>query len=173
MLVLISLSLSLTHCPTVSLFLISVTSFFSFLSLSLLIFIGDNRRREILNKTDLSSDGFFSAEGLEFSSRWMAEESFPAAVRDKSLKWLHLHLQMQSADWQRVFRHTGPRRRQFRRSVLHVTTGAQQSHRVQRGNYIILNSSTWWIQVETNTLQGQRWQFKRVCVCVCTLNRTV
>ncbi len=109
--------------------------FLIFVSLSLLIFIGDNRRGEILNKTDLSSDGFFSAEGLEFGSRRMAEESFPAAVRDKSLKWLHLHLQIQSADWQRVFRHTGARRRQLRLSVLHVTTGAQQSHRVQRKWY--------------------------------------
>ncbi len=89
-------SLSLSRCPSFSILSLPFSHFC--LSLSLLIFIGDNRRGEILNKTDLSSDGFFSAEGLEFSSRQMPEESFPAAVRDKSLKWLHLHLQMRSAD---------------------------------------------------------------------------
>lgn len=112
----LSLLLFLSHCSiyvfvkvslafqSLSLFLAAPRSqfchflFLIFVSLSLLIFIGDNRRGEILNKTDLSSDGFFSAEGLEFGSRRMPEESFPAAVRDKSLKWLHLHLQIQSAD---------------------------------------------------------------------------
>lgn len=159
MLISLSHTLFLTHSRlslTLSLPLSITLSFLSlpyshFCLFSLLIFIGDSRRREILNKTDFPSDGFFSAEGLELSSRWMPEESFPAAVRDKSLKWLHLHLQTQSADWQRVFRHTGPRRRQLRLSVLHVTTGVQQ-----RGHDIILNSSTWWTQVETNTPQGQR-----------------